>query len=59
MKSEESNKNFFGNWLSRNILFFGFALAVPIGELHQIVHCDWVARRRQQILQNCFYELFT
>jgi len=42
MKSKKSYEHFFGNWLSRNILILGFALAVPIGEFHQVVHVDWV-----------------
>lgn len=49
MKGKKCYENFFGNWLSRNILFLGFALAIPSGEFHQVIHVDWVVSRSQQI----------
>jgi len=44
MKSEKADEDFLGDRLSGHIVIFTLALAVAIGELHQVVHVERVGK---------------
>ena len=48
MKGEESNEDFLGDGLSGHIFVLCLALAIAVGELHQVVHVEGSLQRSQQ-----------